>query len=117
MATDANCLFCKIAAGDIPADVVRGDESVLAFRDINPQAPTHVLIVPREHIRSAADLTGKHAALLGQMFALSAQIAREEGVADAGYRLVTNSGAAAGQSVGHLHFHLLGGRPMHWPPG
>ncbi len=111
------CLFCRIAAGEVPADIVHSDDLVLAFRDISPKAPTHLLLIPRAHIASAAELTQEHGPMLGRMFAVAAQLARDAGVADAGFRLVTNSGAAAGQSVDHLHFHLMGGRSMGWPPG
>ena len=111
------CLFCGIVAGDIPADVVHSDDLVLAFRDISPKAPTHLLLIPRRHIASAAELTATDAELLGRLFEVAAQLARDAGVAEAGYRMVTNSGRDAGQSVSHLHFHLLGGRPMGWPPG
>jgi histidine triad (HIT) family protein len=114
---DPDCLFCKIGAGTIPADIVHQDDLVLAFRDINPKAPTHVLLIPRRHIASAADLSGTDAEMLGRLFAVGAQVARDEGVAERGYRLVSNVGAGAGQSVFHLHFHLLGGRSMSWPPG
>jgi histidine triad (HIT) family protein len=114
---DERDLFCRIVAGEIPADIVHEDDLVLAFRDIAPKAPTHILLIPREHIDSAADLTEQHAQMLGRLFAVAAQIARDSGVAQAGYRIVTNSGAAAGQSVDHLHFHLLAGRTMGWPPG
>ena len=112
-----DCLFCRIAAGEIPADVVHQDDLIVAFRDINPQAPTHILLIPRRHIDSAADVTEEDSALVGRLLATAADLARSEGIAADGYRLVTNSGAAAGQSVPHLHFHLLGGRSMHWPPG
>ena len=112
-----NCLFCRIVAGEVPATFVHQDDLVLAFRDINPKAPTHILIIPREHIDSAADLGEENAAMLGRMFAVAANLARDAGIADRGFRLVTNSGPAAGQSVDHLHFHLLGGRSMGWPPG
>jgi histidine triad (HIT) family protein len=114
---DTDCLFCRIAGGEIPADVVHRDDDVLAFRDINPRAPTHILIVPIRHIGSAADLTEAEGPLLGHLFTVAAQLARDAGVAEHGYRLVTNSGPAAGQSVPHLHFHLMGGRSMGWPPG
>ena len=114
---DPNCLFCKIVAGDIAADIVHRDELVVAFRDTSPQAPTHVLLIPVEHVVSAASLGEEHGPTLGRLFAVAARIARDEGVADAGFRLVTNSGSAAGQSVHHLHFHLLGGRSLAWPPG
>jgi histidine triad (HIT) family protein len=114
---ESTCLFCRIVAGEVPADFVHQDDLVVAFRDINPKAPTHVLVIPREHIDSAADLTAANAEMLGRLFAIAADIARDAGIADRGFRLVTNSGPAAGQSVDHLHFHLLGGRSMSWPPG
>ena len=117
MAADPDCIFCKIVAGDIPSTSVAEDDTVLAIRDIAPRAPTHVLLLPREHIRSAAELTDADAALLGRLFAMSAEIARSEGIADGGYRVVTNIGTWGGQSVDHLHFHLMGGRPFSWPPG
>ncbi len=112
-----DCLFCRIAAGDIPADVVHQDDLVVAFRDISPKAPTHLLLISRRHIGSAAELTEADGPLLGRLFAVAAQLARDAGIAEHGYRLVTNSGPAAGQSVAHLHFHLMGGRSMGWPPG
>ena len=115
--TSNDCLFCRIASGEIPADIVAQDDQVVAFRDIAPKAPTHVLLIPRSHIASAADLTEEHAELLGRLFATAARVAREAGVTERGFRLVTNSGAGAGQSVDHLHFHLLGGRSLGWPPG
>ena len=114
---DPDCLFCKIAAGTVPADVVHQDDLVVCFRDINPKAPTHILLIPRRHIASAADLSGTDAEMLGRLFSVSAQIARDQGIAERGYRLVSNVGAGAGQSVFHLHFHLLGGRSLSWPPG
>ncbi len=112
----SNCLFCQIVAGDIPAEVVDSGERVLCFRDINPASPTHVLVIPKEHIASASDLDGSHAGLLGEMFTMMSSIADKEGL-DGGHRIVTNIGRDAGQSVPHLHFHLLGGRAMAWPPG
>jgi histidine triad (HIT) family protein len=112
-----DCLFCRIAAGSVPATLVHDDDLVLAFEDISPRAPTHILVIPREHIASAAALTEAHGPMLGRLFETAARIAREQGVADAGYRLVSNVGRGAGQSVDHLHFHLLGGRPFSWPPG
>ncbi len=115
--SDPNCLFCGIGRGEVQADIVHEDDLVLAFRDINPKAPTHILIIPRDHIDSAADLTEQHGPILVRMFAVAANLARDAGIADRGFRLVTNSGSAAGQSVDHLHFHLLGGRSMSWPPG
>ncbi len=112
-----DCLFCAIAAGDIPADVVYRDDDVLAFRDISPQAPVHVLVIPRAHFANAADLAAADPALAGRLLVVAGAIAAQEGVAESGYRLVTNTGAGAGQSVDHVHFHLLGGRSLSWPPG
>ncbi len=115
--TRADCIFCRIAAGEIPATRVAETGEVLAFRDVNPQAPTHVLLIPKHHVvASAAELGAAHGALLGELFALAAKIARDEKL-EQGWRLVTNVGPHAGQTVHHLHVHLLGGRPMHWPPG
>lgn len=113
----ADCLFCRIVAGQVPATRVHEDDLVIAFRDIAPRAPTHILLIPRRHIASAADLTEADGPLLGRLFAVAAQIARDEGIADGGYRIVTNIGAWGGQTVDHLHFHLMGGRPFAWPPG
>lgn len=112
-----DCLFCSIVAGDIPADIVASTERVLAFRDIGPQAPVHVLIIPREHHANLAALAGSDATLAGEMFALAGIIAADEGVADSGYRLVANTGLQGGQTVDHAHVHLLGGRGLTWPPG
>ncbi|NOT35330.1 MAG: histidine triad nucleotide-binding protein [Candidatus Eisenbacteria bacterium] len=113
----SSCLFCRIVAGEIPATRVAESANVLAFRDLQPEAPTHVLLIPREHVASsAAELTESHAAMLGELFELAARIARDEQL-ERGWRLVTNVGAEGGQSVHHLHVHLLGGRPMQWPPG
>ena len=117
MAADPNCLFCRIVAGTIPATTVHEDDLVVAFRDIAPRAPTHILVIPRDHIASAAELTEEHGPMLGRLFAVAADLARREGIADAGYRLVSNVGRWGGQSVDHLHFHLLGGRAFEWPPG
>jgi histidine triad (HIT) family protein len=114
-ATD--CLFCKIAAREIPADIVHETDDVVAFRDINPQAPTHILLAPKKHLESAAVVTDDQAALLAEIVQAAAHLARADGVDGSGWRLVTNVGADAGQSVPHLHFHLLGGRRMEWPPG
>lgn len=111
------CLFCGIAGGEIDSDVVHSSDNVVAFRDINPQAPVHILIISKEHIESAKSLTDKHANLLAEIFATAAHLAKANEVDRTGWRLVTNVGAHAGQSVHHLHFHLLGGRPMAWPPG
>ena len=112
-----DCLFCAIAAGEIPSTQVHADDRVIAFRDIAPRAPTHVLVVPRAHITSAAALTDEDAELTGHLLAVAASIARAEGIAEGGYRIVTNVGAWGGQTVDHLHFHLMGGRPFTWPPG
>jgi histidine triad (HIT) family protein len=112
-----DCLFCKIVSGEIPAKIVHEDEDCVAFRDINPQAPTHVLVVPRRHIATINDLTPGDAAVPGRMILAAQKIARTEGVSEAGYRLVFNCNAGAGQSVFHIHLHLLGGRDFSWPPG
>jgi histidine triad (HIT) family protein len=112
---DPDCLFCRIVAGEIPSDIVRQDDQVIVFRDVNPRAPTHVLAVPRRHLASAADLTDADGDLLAALFGALRSFAQESGLG--GYRIVTNVGPEAGQSVLHLHFHLLGGRPMTWPPG
>ncbi|MCE7933572.1 MAG: histidine triad nucleotide-binding protein [Chlorobi bacterium CHB2] len=110
-------IFSKIISGEIPADVVYRDDQVMAFRDIAPQAPTHILIIPIEEIATANDLSEQHEQLVGHMVAVAARIAREAGVADDGYRLVMNCNRDGGQEVYHLHLHLLGGRKMAWPPG
>ena len=112
-----SCLFCRIAAGTIPSDRVHEDDLVVAFRDIAPRAPTHILLIPRRHIASAADLTEADGPLLGRLFAVAAEIARSDGIADGGYRLVSNVGRWGGQTVDHLHVHLMGGRAFDWPPG
>lgn len=111
------CPFCGIAAGSIPATIVHDDDQVLAFRDIAPRAPTHLLLIPRRHIDSALELTEADGPLLGRLFAVAANLARSEGIAEGGYRLVTNIGDFGGQTVHHLHVHLLGGRSLGWPPG
>lgn len=113
---DPNCLFCRIVAGEVPSDRVHEDEAVIAFRDIHPQAPTHVLVVPRRHVPDVDSLDDDDAGLLSAMFAAVRRVAEQERLAK-GYRVVTNVGAEAGQSVFHLHLHLLGGRRMSWPPG
>jgi len=111
----ADCLFCRIAAGEIPSERVFEDETVVVFRDINPRAPTHVLAISRRHIPSAADLTDADGGLLSALFSAMRHVAQQGGLE--GYRIVSNVGAESGQSVFHLHFHLLGGRAMSWPPG
>jgi len=112
-----DCIFCKIVAGDIPADIVYDDPEVLAFRDIQPQAPVHVVIIPKRHIVTLNELTPADAALVGRMFLAAQQIARDLGVAESGYRTLINCNRDGGQYVMHVHMHLLGGRFMEWPPG
>jgi len=112
-----DCLFCRIAAGTIPADVVHQDDLVVAFRDIAPRAPTHILLISRRHISSAAALTEADGPLLGRLFGVAADLARTAGTADDGYRLISNVGRWGGQTVDHLHVHLMGGRAFEWPPG
>jgi len=112
-----DCLFCKMVEGEIEPDTVYEDEYILAFRDINPQAPTHVLIIPKQHIATLNDLEEQHTELLGKMYLAAKKIARQEGLAEDGYRAVINCGKNGGQMVFHIHLHLLGGRAMQWPPG
>ena len=114
---ETECLFCRIAAGEIPATILHQDDLVVAFRDINPRAPTHILLMPRRHIVSAQELGEDDGPMLGRLFATSARLASEQGIADRGYRISTNVGKDAGQTVDHLHFHLMGGRAFSWPPG
>jgi histidine triad (HIT) family protein len=113
----SDCLFCRIIAGELPASQVYSDDSVVAIRDIAPQAPTHILLLSRKHIASVRELGDQDHDLIGKIIAAGAELARREGVADEGYRLVVNTGRHGGQTVDHLHVHLLGGRPMAWPPG
>ncbi len=112
-----DCLFCKIAAKQIPAKIVYEDEKVVAFRDINPQAPVHLLVIPKQHLTTLNDVQAEHAALVGYMIVSAQRLAEAEGIADSGYRLVMNCNSDGGQTVYHIHLHLLGGRSMHWPPG
>ena len=112
-----NCLFCNILAGDIPADIVYESETAIAFRDINPQAPTHVLIIPRKHIATINDIAEDDQALIGSLYSAARAIAAQEGIAEEGYRAVMNCNEGAGQTVFHIHLHLLGGRALSWPPG
>ena len=115
---NSDCLFCKIVAGDISADIVYETDHLLAFRDINPQAPTHVLIIPRRHVATINDIAAAAAENeIGRLYSAAAHIAQQEGIADVGYRVVMNCNEAAGQTVFHLHLHLLGGRSLGWPPG
>jgi histidine triad (HIT) family protein len=112
-----DCLFCKILAGEIPADIIYESDEAIGFRDINPQAPTHVLIIPRRHIATINDLQIGDEAVVGNMYLAAKQIAQQEGIADDGYRVAMNCNEAAGQTVFHLHLHLIGGRQLGWPPG
>lgn len=112
-----DCLFCGIASGEIPAKTVRESSRAIAFRDINPQAPTHVLVIPRDHYANLAEIAAAGDGLLEDVASLAAQVATDEGVAEGGYRVVFNTGPDAGQTVHHVHAHLLGGRPLEWPPG
>jgi histidine triad (HIT) family protein len=114
---DATCLFCRIVAGEVAATVEHEDDLVIVIRDIAPQAPTHLLLIPRVHIPSVADLREDDGSLLGRLFAVAADLAGREGLVEPGYRVVSNVGRDGGQSVDHLHVHLLGGRRMSWPPG
>jgi histidine triad (HIT) family protein len=111
-----DCIFCKIIAGTIPATFVHQDDEVVAIQDAHPQAPTHVLVIPRRHIATVLDLRAEDASLLGRIYEVTNQIAHERKLQD-GFRVVVNNGPGGGQTVYHLHFHLLGGRPMQWPPG
>ena len=112
-----DCLFCKILAADIPADIVYESDTAIAFRDLNPQAPTHVLIIPRKHIATINDISEEDHQLVGSLYSAARHVARQEGVAEEGYRAVMNCNARAGQTVFHIHLHLLGGRDLGWPPG
>lgn len=113
----ADCLFCGIVDGKVKANLIYQDERVVAFKDINPKAPVHILIIPRKHLVGVLDIEPSDGALIGEIFQVAARLARDQGIAESGFRIVVNSGANAGQSVFHLHFHLLGGRQMGWPPG
>ena len=112
-----DCLFCRIVDGSLPADIVYENDSLIAFRDINPKAPTHILLIPRRHVATMNDLQDGDESLVGDLFITAARIAADEGLADDGYRVVMNCNEAAGQSVFHIHLHLMGGRAMTWPPG
>lgn len=115
--SDQSCLFCRIIAAEISADPVYQDDRTIVIRDINPQAPTHLLVIPKEHIESLNEASQKDEALLGHLLRVGARVANEAGLEENGFRTVINTGAGAGQSVFHLHVHVLGGRPMNWPPG
>lgn len=114
---DAQCLFCKIAAREIPSEIVHETDTVVAFRDTNPQAPTHILLIPQDHVEDMRTIRDEHGAILADIVQAAAHLAQAEGIDQRGWRLVANVGPDAGQSVFHLHFHLLGGRKMSWPPG
>jgi histidine triad (HIT) family protein len=115
--SDTSCIFCRIVAREIPSEIVHESDRIVAFRDTDPKAPTHILLIPKEHIASIAEVGDDQAAMLTDIVQAATHLARTEGIEDSGWRLVTNVGRGAGQSVFHLHFHLLGGRPMTWPPG
>lgn len=117
MSDEHNCLFCKILAGEIPADIIFESDTAIAFRDINPQAPQHVLIIPRKHVATINDIAPEDEAIVGSLYSAARAIAAQEGIANEGYRTVMNCNEAAGQTVFHLHLHLLGGRQLRWPPG
>ncbi|NCC79641.1 MAG: histidine triad nucleotide-binding protein [Clostridia bacterium] len=112
-----DCLFCRIIAGEIPSDKVYEDEDLFAFRDIDPKAPTHILVIPKKHIQSVNEIDQDNADLISKAYLVLKKLAEEEGIAESGYRIVVNINEDGGQSVGHLHFHLLGGRSLSWPPG
>ncbi|MEK9627437.1 MAG: histidine triad nucleotide-binding protein [Nitrospinota bacterium] len=112
-----DCLFCKISEGSIPSEKVYESDTLFAINDINPQAPTHILIIPRAHYSTLLDIQESDHALMGSVISVANKLAKERGLDKSGYRLVVNCGAGAGQSVFHIHFHLLGGRPLNWPPG
>jgi histidine triad (HIT) family protein len=116
-AFDRECLFCKIVVREVSADIVHESDAILAFRDIQPKAPTHILLIPKEHLASVVEIGERHAAVLAELMRAATHLADAEGIQESGWRLVTNVGPDAGQSVAHLHFHLLGGRQMAWPPG
>ena len=113
----SECLFCRIGSGQIPAKVVLQDDEILAFEDVNPQAPVHVLVIPKRHIERLNEATAGDKALLGHLFEVATQVAEKKGIAESGYRVVANTGRNGGQTVFHLHLHVLGGRQMTWPPG
>ena len=117
MNTTSDCIFCKIVAGEIPAKLVHEDDRAVAFRDVNPQAPVHVLVIPRRHVESLNEAAELGEETLGHLLSVASKVAASEGLAASGYRTVINTGAGAGQSVFHLHVHVIGGRPLSWPPG
>ena len=114
---ESSCIFCNIASREVPAEILHASDTVVAFRDLNPKAPSHILLIPKEHVSSAEDIGDAHGDMLADLMQAAAHLAKTEGIDQTGWRLVTNVGPDAGQSVFHLHFHLLGGRQMAWPPG
>ncbi|HEV2799854.1 MAG TPA: histidine triad nucleotide-binding protein [Pyrinomonadaceae bacterium] len=114
---EPDCIFCRVVAGEIPADIIYRDERAVAFRDINPQAPVHALVIPHEHVASLDDAAQRDETTLGHLLRVAARVANEQGLSESGYRTIINTGAGAGQSVFHLHLHVIGGRPLRWPPG
>ena len=115
--SETNCLFCRIVAGEIPAELLHQDDLCVVIRDINPQSPTHLLVIPREHLESLDEASRQDEPMLGHLLRVAARQANGQGLDESGYRTVINTGAGAGQSVFHLHMHVLGGRPLNWPPG
>jgi histidine triad (HIT) family protein len=113
----SDCIFCDIVNREIESDIVYEDEQVIAFRDVNPQAPVHILIVPKEHIATTLDLTEDNSEVIGHIYQVAVELAKDEGIAEDGFRIVNNCNEAGGQTVFHIHFHLLGGRNLQWPPG
>jgi len=113
----SSCPFCRIVAGDAEAEILHVTDTIIAFRDLRPKAPTHILLIPKEHVVQMSDLGGEHAGMLAEIFEAAAHLAKTDGIDRSGWRIVANEGPDSGQSVFHLHFHLLGGRPMAWPPG
>ncbi|KNF09353.1 hypothetical protein CLPU_3c01310 [Gottschalkia purinilytica] len=113
----SDCIFCKIVKGEIPAKKVYEDDKVIAFNDISPQSPIHILVIPKNHISSANDINDENKEIIGHIFSVISNIAKSEGIADKGYRIVNNCGEDGGQTVSHIHFHILGGRQLQWPPG
>ena len=113
----SNCIFCSIVKGEIPSKKIYEDELVMAFNDIEPQSPTHILVIPKQHISSANEIDDDNKAIIGHIFSVVGKIAKEQGFAESGYRVVNNCGEDGGQTVGHIHFHVLAGRQLQWPPG
>jgi histidine triad (HIT) family protein len=113
----SNCIFCNIAEHKTPADILYEDDEVMVFRDINPQAPVHLLTIPKKHIAKISEMEAEDQQLVGKIIYIAKQVAQEQGISESGYRMVFNNGRHGGQDVHHIHLHLLGGRPMHWPPG